>query len=135
MNVRIVLCCAAVIGLVTGSADAFPKIPPYLKDTYKDDKDYKPFFETYDGLKSKCDVCHIPDADKKKKGHGLNDFGKVFHDSFKPKDFSAAVKAEKNDEAMKLFKETWEKSIQKKNADGKVYFDLIKEGKLPGKNN
>ena len=40
----------------------------------------------------------------------------------------------KTDEAMKIFKDAWEKSITEKNADGKVYGDLIKEGKLPGKN-
>jgi hypothetical protein len=117
-----------------GTANAFPPMPGYLKDGYKDDKDYKPFLETVEGLKTKCDVCHKPGADKKGKGHGLNDFGKVYHDRFKPKDFQAADKEKKTDEALKIFKAAWEKSIIEKNADGKVYFDLIKEGKLPGKN-
>ena len=116
------------------TANAFPSLPGYLKDAYKDDKDYKPFLETVEGLKMKCDVCHKPGADKKAKGHGLNDFGKVYHDRFDHKGFSAADKAKNTDEAMKLFKAAWEKSITEKNADGKVYFDLIKDGKLPGKN-
>jgi hypothetical protein len=124
-----VLC---LVGL--GTADAFPPMPGYLKDGYKDDKDYKPFLETVEGLKMKCDVCHKPGADKKGKGHGLNDFGKVYHDRFKPKDFQAADKAKNTAEAMKVFKDAWEKSIKEKNADGKVFGDLIKEGKLPGKN-
>ena len=117
-----------------GSVQAFPPMPGYLKDSYKDDKDYKPFLETVEGLKMKCDVCHKPGADKKGKGHGLNDFGKVYHDRFKPKEFSAADKAKNTEEATKIFKDAWEKSVKEKNADGKVFGDLIKEGKLPGKN-
>lgn len=118
----------------SSSAHAFPSIPGYVKDGYKDDESYKKFLETFEGLKMKCDVCHKPGADKKAKGHGLNDFGKVYHDRFKHKDFSAAHKDKKTEEAMKIFKDAWEKSIKEKNADGKVYGDLIKEGKLPGKN-
>jgi hypothetical protein len=122
------------IAWAAGNADAFPKLPAYLVDGYKDNKDYKPFVDKVNSLETKCDVCHKPGADKKAKGHGLNDFGKVYHDRFKPKDFQAAEKDKKTDEAMKLFKEAWEKSVTEKNADGKVYGDLIKEGKLPGKN-
>jgi hypothetical protein len=125
---------AAVLGVCNATAQAFQPIPTYLKDGYKDDASYKSFLETVDGLKTKCDVCHKPGADKKAKGHGLNDFGKVYHDRFDHKGFSAAVKDKKTEEAMKLFKAAWEKSITEKNADGKVYGDLIKEGKLPGKN-
>jgi hypothetical protein len=109
-------------------------MPTYLMDGLKDNEDYKPFLETVTALKMKCDVCHKPGADKKARGHGLNDFGKVYHDRFKAKDFQAAHKEKKTEEAMKLFKDAWEKSIVEKNADGKVYGDLIKEGKLPGKN-
>ena len=134
MKLRFALCCVVTLGFCTSSANAFPPMPGYLKDGYKDDADYKAFFETFDGLKTKCDVCHKPGADKKAKGHGLNDFGKVYHDRFKPKEFSAANKDKKTEEAMKIFKDTWDKSIKEKNADGKVYGDLIKEGKLPGKN-
>lgn len=134
MRLRSVLCCAALCAFFVASANAFQPLPGYLKDGYKDDKEYKSFLETVDGLKNKCDVCHKPGADKKAKGHGLNDFGKVMHDRFDHKGFSAAHKAENKDEAMKLFKAAWEKSITEKNADGKVFFDLIKEGKLPGKN-
>jgi len=134
MKLRVLLSFAIVFGFAAGTANAFPKMPKYLKDAYKDEADYKPFMTTFDGLTTKCDVCHKPGADKKGKGHGLNDFGKVYHDRFKPKDFSTADKDGKTEDAMKIFKETWEKSIKEKNVDGKVYFDLIKEGKLPGKN-
>ena len=134
MKLQSVLCCALVLGFCTVSANAFQPLPGYLKDAYKDDADYKLFLETVEGLKTKCDVCHKPGADKKAKGHGLNDFGKVYHDRFKHRDFTAAHKDKKTEEAMKVFKDAWEKSVKEKNADGKVFLDLIKEGKLPGKN-
>ncbi len=120
--------------IFSATAQAFPPIPGYLKDGYKDDSSYNAFLKTVDGLKTKCDVCHKPGADKKAKGHGLNDFGKVMHDRFEHKKFSAADKEKKTDEAMKVFKEAWEKSVKEKNADGILFSDLIKEGKLPGKN-
>ena len=134
MNVRFALFCLLAMGTWTTAAHAFPTLPKYVEDTFKDDADYKPFLTTVEGLKSKCDVCHKPGADKKGKGHGLNDFGKVYHDRFKPKDFQTANKEKKTEEATKIFKETWEKAVKEKNADGKVYLDLIKEGKIPGKN-
>ena len=134
MKFKLALCCTVIYVLSVATANAFPSLPGYLKDGYKDDKDYKPFLETVDGLKTKCDVCHKPGAEKKAKGHGLNDFGKVYHDRFKPKDFTTADKAKDKEAAMKIVKETWEKAIKEKNADGKIYGDLIKEGKLPGKN-
>jgi hypothetical protein len=134
MKLRAILYCAVLCGFFGGTVNAFPPMPGYLKDGYKEDKDYKSFLETVEGLKMKCDVCHKPGADKKAKGHGLNDFGKVYHDRFDHKGFQTAHKDGKTDEAMKLFKAAWEKSITEKNADGKVFLDLIKEGKLPGKN-
>lgn len=134
MNLKVVCVVAIASAFAALNADAFPSLPKYVADGFKDDKDYKPFLETVEGLKSKCDLCHKPGADKKARGHGLNDFGKVYHDRFKPKDFKAAEKEMKKDDAMKIFKAAWEKSILEKNADGKVYGDLIKDGKLPGKN-
>lgn len=134
MKVQIALVAALTFGFYAATSQAFPSLPGYLKDGYKDDAEYKPFLETVEGLKTKCDVCHKPGADKKAKGHGLNDFGKVYHDRFKHKDFSTADKAKNTDEALKLFKDAWEKSVKEKNADGKEYLELIKAGKLPGKN-
>ncbi len=127
------LICAAIVW-GTASVQAFPTLPGYLKDGYKDDASHTKFLETVEGLKMKCDVCHKPGADKKAKGHGLNDFGKAFHDAFKHRDFTAAHKEKKTEEAMKVFKAGWDKAIKEKNAEGKVFEDLIKEGKLPGKN-
>jgi hypothetical protein len=121
-------------GLCATPASAFPHIPGQIKEALKDDTDSKKFLETLDGLKSKCDVCHKPGADKKARGHGLNDFGKVYHDRFEAKKYKAANEEKKTDEAIKMMKAAWDKSLPEKNADGKVYGDLIKEGKLPGKN-
>ncbi len=135
MKLRIACYATMFLGLGTLSAQAFPSIPGYMKEAFKDDAEYKPFMETFEALKTKCDVCHIPNADKKAKGHGLNDFGKVYHDRFKHKDFSAADKEKKTDEAMKVFKDAWDKSVKEKNADGVEFLELIKAGKLPGKNN
>lgn len=134
MSLRTAFFALLTLAVCTCAANAFSSIPKYVQDTYKEDADYKAFLTTVEGLKSKCDICHIPGADKKAKGHGLNDFGKTFHDRFKHKDFSAAHKDMKTEEATKVFKDAWEKSIKEKNKDGKVYFDLIKEGKLPGNN-
>lgn len=134
MTFRLAALASIACVFCVSSVNAFPKMPAYLVDGYKNEADYKPFIDKVTSLETKCDVCHKPGAEKKAKGHGLNDFGKVYHDVFKHKDFTAADKAMKNDVAMKIFKEAWEKSIVAKNADGKVYWDLIKEGKLPGKN-
>lgn len=139
MKLRLMTCGLFVGGLMLGDlngtpAFAFPPIPGQIKEALKDDEHSKKFLETLEGLKSKCDVCHKPGADKKAKGHGLNDFGKVYHDRFEAKKYKAANEAKDAAEALKLMKAAWEKSLPEKNAEGKVYGDLIKEGKLPGKN-
>jgi hypothetical protein len=94
----------------------------------------KGFADAVEGLKSKCDVCHKPGADKKGKGHGLNDFGQAFHKHLDDKKFMAADKAKDTAEAAKLFGAAWEKVVDDKNAAGATFGSLIKEGKLPGKN-
>jgi hypothetical protein len=80
----------------------------------------------------------VPGADKKAKGHGLNDFGKAVHDNFKHKDFLAAnlAKADPAEaaKAKKLIAEALAAAEALKNADGKLYGDLMKAGQLPGKN-
>lgn len=134
MKLRVLACGFVLSGLCATTVQAFPPIVGQIKEAFKDDKDYKPFLETVEGLKTKCDVCHKPGADKKARGHGLNDFGKVYHDRFEAKKYKAANEEKKADESLKLMKAAWDKSVTEKNADGKVFGDLIKEGKLPGKN-
>jgi hypothetical protein len=134
MKLRIVVSGLVMCGVFATAANAFPPIPAQIQEAFKADKDYKPFLDTVEGLKSKCDVCHKPGADKKGRGHGLNDFGRVYHDRFEAKKYKAAQDQKQADEALKLFKAAWDKSVTEKNADGKVYGDLIKAGMLPGKN-
>src|SRR5690606_26206941 len=94
----------------------------------------------------KCSMCHVPGADKKAKGHGLNDFGKAVHDNFKHKDFMAEVKnstaegatdeakAAAKAKALAILVDGLTKASALKNKDGKVYGDLIKAGTIPGDN-
>lgn len=134
MKLQAMVCGVVLSGFCATAAQAFPPIPAQIKEALKDDADSKKFLETVEALKSKCDVCHKPGADKKAKGHGLNDFGKVYHDRFEAKKYKAANEAKDAAESLKLFKAAWEKSVKEKNADGAIYGDLIKDGKLPGKN-
>jgi hypothetical protein len=67
MRLKLALALTFICGIGTADAFAFSKLPTYLADGYKDDKAYKPFLETVEGLKSKCDICHKPGADKKAK--------------------------------------------------------------------
>ena len=138
MKLRAAFSCAVLSGsILSGMSEtsvfAFPPIPGQIQEAFKNDKDYKPFLDTF-GVKMNCDICHKPGAEKKARGHGLNDFGKVYHDRFEAKKYKTANEEKKADEAIKLMKAAWDKSITEKNADGKVYGDLIKEGKLPSKN-
>jgi hypothetical protein len=121
-----------------GTAAALPPLPKYVGEHYSASPDYAKFAATFAGLKTKCDTCHIPNADKKAKGHGLNDFGKAVHDNFKHKDFLAADKAKAQPaeaaKAKKLIADALTAAEGLKNADGKTYGELIKAGSLPGKN-
>ena len=56
------------------------------------------------------------------------------HKHLNDKAFLAAEKEKNAEEARKLFLEAWDKAIGEKNAEGKSYGDIIKSGKLPGKN-
>jgi hypothetical protein len=130
----------AVLFVLANSAAglALPPIPPYVAEYYGGKPEYAKFSTAFSGLKMKCDTCHVPGADKKAKGHGLNDFGKAVHDNFKHKDFLAAnlAKADPAEaaKAKKLIAEALAAAEALKNADGKLYGDLMKAGQLPGKN-
>jgi hypothetical protein len=127
----------ALMGLA-GSAWALPPVPAYVGPYYKDKPEYAKFAEVYAAQKSKCDTCHVPGADKKMKGHGLNDFGKAVHDHFKHRDFTAADKAKENPaeaaKAKELIVAALVAAEAEKNADGKTFGELMKAGQLPGKN-
>jgi hypothetical protein len=129
---------AGLLAAIVGSAEALPPLPKYLQEHYGASPEYAKFSETFGGLKSKCDTCHKPGADKKAKGHGLNDFGTAVHDHFQHRDFLAADKAKSDPaeaaKAKKLIAEALAAAEAVQNADGKTFGSLIKAGKLPGKN-
>ena len=89
-------------------------------------------------LKMKCDACHKPGADKKAKGHALNDFGEAVHKHLKHKEFLAADKAKEDPKmaalATKLVAEALAAAEAEKKAGGKTYGELLKAGTLPGTN-
>lgn len=134
-----------VVWLTTTSAYALPPIPDYIQGAFGGKEEYKSYLAAAQAQKSKCASCHIPDKDKKAKGHALNDFGKIMHKYLDDKAFMAAdkaskeateekAKAEAKTKAAELFLSAWSKATAEKNADGKPFADLIKEGKIPGKN-
>jgi hypothetical protein len=125
---------AAVALFASSTAFALPPIPKYLPSALADNPDAKAYLEAVANAKDKCASCHTPGADKKGKGHGLNDFGKVIHKNFNDKEFKTAVKEKDEEKATEILKAAWAKSVDQKNADGKTFAELVKEGKLPGKN-
>ena len=145
---RATLLTAIVISLTTATAFALPPIPDYLAEHYGKEPNGEKIVEAmkFKAAMGKCSMCHIPDADKKAKGHGLNDFGKAVHDNFKHKDFTAEdknakaegatdeAKAAAKAKAMAILVDALGKASAMKNKDGKVYGDLIKAGTLPGDN-
>jgi hypothetical protein len=137
---QIVRCAIALFFAISlcSTASALPPLPAYVGEYYKSQPEYAKFAEVFAGLKMKCDTCHTPGADKKTKGHGLNDFGKAVHDNFKHKDFLAANKAKDNAaelaKAKRLVADALTAAAAEKNPDGKTYGDLLKAGQMPGKN-
>lgn len=125
------------------TAYALPPIPDHVLEHYGADSKIVATLKMQTG---KCGMCHIPGADKKAKGHGLNDFGKAVHDNFKHKDYMAEVEKTKKEgatdadkaaakaKAMQILGDALAKASQLKNADGKVFGDLIKAGTMPGNN-
>jgi hypothetical protein len=128
----------ALVAFLVSPAAALPPLPPYVAEHYKTQPEFAKFAEAFAGQKMKCDACHKPGADKKAKGHGLNDFGEAVHKHLKHKDFLAANKEKANPEqatkATKLVADALAAAQAEKNAEGKTYGELMKAGVLPGKN-
>lgn len=109
-----VACCVAVAA-VAFAPEAQAR-PDYLN---------KGFGPAYPALKSevetaKCGVCHFGD-----KKSNRNDYGKAFGEAL----------GEKNVKDEAKIKEALTKSEKgKSSTEGKTFGDLIKDGKLPGKN-
>src|SRR5690349_8169719 len=134
MRLKIGSLVLVAVVLAVSPALALPQIPGLLPGAIKENKDAEKFGEMFGKLEMKCSVCHIPGEDKKKPGHALNDFGDQMHKHFDDKAFKKAIEGKNNDDATKILKAGWDKSVEEKNADGKKYGDIIKEGNLPSKN-
>lgn len=128
-----------LVGSLASVSSALPPLPPYVAEHYKAQPEYAKFEEAFSAQKMKCDACHKPGADKKAKGHGLNDFGEAVHKHLKHKEFLAAHKLKADDpaeakKAIQLIADALKAAEAEKNADGKTFGELIKAGQLPGKN-
>jgi len=136
------VCVVAALSLsltFAGSASALPPLPKYVGEYYAAKPEYAKFSEAFKGLMMKCDTCHKPGADKKAKGHGLNDFGEAMHKVLKHKEFLEADKAKFDDPKMadlakKLVAEALVAAEAAKKDGGKTYGELMKAGMLPGTN-
>ncbi len=111
-----IACGMAFVGaaLVSGPQDAQAR-PGYLKS----------FNATYPALKdaaegAKCGICHFGE-----KKSNRNDYGKAMGEALGAKDVKDATAVEA---ALKKIE------AGKSSTDGKTFGDLIKDGKLPGKN-
>jgi hypothetical protein len=116
------------------SASALPPMPAAIKEALHEKAEYKAYLQTFAANADKCASCHIPKMKKDVPGHALNDFGKAFHDNFDDDAFKAAAKAKELKKTAELFTEAWDKTLDEKNEEGIPFRDLVKEGKLPGKN-
>ena len=114
--------CGAVAIWACGSRDAAAR-PPYkdiFLEHYKDNAKVAAA-----GAEAKCAICHSA-KDKKVR----NDYGKAVSKNTTKKDFDA-LKDDKPALAKKLI-EALKLAEEEKNADGKKFGDLLKDGKLPG---
>lgn len=130
-----------LVSVMAASSFALPPVPNYLPQALEGKQEYKAYLADFKASQTKCASCHIPGADKKAKGHALNDFGQAVHKHLDDKAFMAADKAAKDnkdpkeaEKALKLFADAWAKAVQEKNEEGKQFDELLKAGKLPGKN-
>lgn len=123
------------------TASALPPLPEYIEAHYATSPEHAKYLAMYKALEGehKCDACHRPGVDKKVKGHALNDYGEAVHKNFKHRDFNKADKLGKDDaaekaKAMQIIVDALDKAAAEKNAEGKVFGELIRAGQLPGKN-
>ncbi len=131
---RRILLATLILHLAAAVSLALPAIPKHIKEDLADKEEYQAYVKDVSAATDKCASCHIPKMDKKAKGHALNDFGQAMHKHLDDKGFQAAEKAKNVEKAKELFLEAWDKAVEEKNADGQQFGEIIKAGKLPGKN-
>lgn len=120
--------------LVVSAAQDGQARPQYLNQGAKVTEGEAPGLATMypsiaDEVKTKkCNVCHIGATDKKTR----NDFGIALHKALGGKDLA---KDKTNERDIAKIKAALKKiEAEKSSVAGKTFGDLIKEGKLPGKN-
>jgi hypothetical protein len=116
MRISSVVCGAVVVGMTFLSSQAAHARPDYNKvfwSLYKDE-----LGSQADSVK--CGACHFGQEKKNR-----NDYGKAVGEAI----------GKKNEKDAEKIKAGLEKAAKEKSAtEGKTFGDLIKEGKLPGKN-
>ena len=136
---RLTISLAGLVAVsLVSSAWALPPLPKYVQENYDAQPAFKKFADAYRETKTKCALCHIPNADKKAKGHGLNDFGKQMHDNLNDGEFKKLDKAGKDNpadhaKALKLVADALQKSEAGKTEGGQSYGDILRKGELPVK--
>ena len=123
------VCLMLLLGLLAVgfavNAQATPVFKKHFDKSYVESSDNKDFVEA--AKAAKCNVCHYGKSKKNR-----NDYGKALSKFLKKDDFKTSrVKAEP-DKVEAEMKEGFEKAGKEKNADGKTFAELIKDGKLPG---
>lgn len=136
---RVVCGLAVVLTVwVSGTALALPPLPAYVREYYEGKPEYAKFSAAFGELMSKCDACHKPGADKKAKGHALNDFGEAMHKNLKDKEFLAANMGKEDPKmaalAKKLVADALTAAEAVKKEGGQTFGAVMKAGKLPGTN-
>jgi len=118
--------CVCVVVCLIGlawSMQSASALPPFNKEwvaKYNQGEKNAAFNE------AKCNVCHVPDENKKMK----NEYGKAVGKFLSKKKYTEI----KEDEAAakKYILEGLQKAEAEKGPSGKSYGDLLKAGKLPG---
>jgi hypothetical protein len=129
----------SLLAAFAGSTLALPPLPKYVGEYYAARPEYAKFSAAWGKLTLKCNACHKPGADRKAKGHGLNDFGEAMHKNLKHKEFLAADKMKLDDPKMaelarQLVAEALAAAEAVKKDGGKTYGEIMKAGMLPGTN-
>ena len=117
------VCVIALFVIPIGSANAHGIFKKTLESKHKT-------------IRVTCNMCHVKGKEKSE----LNEFGELFFQKFKGKDFSAKWDALERDERKKFektimaptFLAALEKINKMENGDGEKYGDLIPIGKIQG---
>lgn len=118
--------CGMVVAMLAGFAGKADARPDYKK---AHDAKYKGSSIEGALAEAKCNACHYG-----KKKADRNDYGKALIEVGLTEEKYKELKKDHKEDFEKLIKESLEKVLEKKNADGQKFGDLIKAGKLPGTN-